>query len=92
MPLPSLVESRSIVKSDGRSYLVELKRVAEGLAKNPNSMKWIKEELYKLAAILRGADPTEMHVLKSIGFAEYSSDTRQSIFGLVYSMPTGHIA
>jgi serine/threonine protein kinase len=92
IPLPSLVESRSLVKSDGRSYLVELKRVAEGLAKDPNSMNWIKDELYKLAAILRAADPTEMHVLKSIGFTEYSLDSRQSIFGLVYSMPTGHIA
>jgi serine/threonine protein kinase len=92
IPLQSLTEARSIVKRDGKPYLVELKRVAEGFANDPKAMSWVKEELYKLSAVLRAADPRDMHVLKSKGFVEYSLDPRNCVFGLVYSLPPGHNA
>lgn len=87
--------NRSIVQSTERNnphYILELKHVRPEFAHSTETMTWIREELHKLSAILRAADPLSMHVLRSKGFTPLSLDPYNTIYGLVYQLPKGYLA
>jgi hypothetical protein len=86
---------RSIIQSSEPGtphYILEIKHVRPEFSRSPESMAWIREELYKLSAILHAADPLSMHVLRSKGFTPLSLDPYNSFYGLIYQLPKGYSA